>query len=336
MSVESVKKKHVLIATHNGTFHCDDALAVFLIKLLPENKYAKVVRTRDKQLLDQCDFVLDVGAVYDHETRRYDHHQPSFNHTMNSIIVAKPFCIKLSSAGLVYTHYGHRIISTLSGLDENSPEVDAVFDKVYEKFVQEIDAIDNGIAMCSETPVYEIHTNISTRVKHFLPSWREESNDQILFERFEKAMQMVGNEFVDRVSFYINDWLPAKKVVEKAIMSRFEVDESGTIIDLTSAGGGVPWKEHLFCIEKEVGIENAIKFVIFEDKDWRVMSVPISSYSFQLRNALHEEWRGLRDEELSNKSGIDGCVFVHINGFIGGNRTRSGALQMAKSSLKSV
>lgn len=41
----------------------------------------------------------------------------------------------------------------------------------------------------------------------------------------------------------------------------------------------------------------------------------------------------MRDEELSKKSGIDGCVFVHASGFIGGNATREGAIQMAVKSL---
>ena len=29
-------------------------------------------------------------------------------------------------------------------------------------------------------------------------------------------------------------------------------------------------------------------------------------------------WRGVRDEALSQLSGIDGCIFVHMSGFIGG------------------
>lgn len=49
---------------------------------------------------------------------------------------------------------------------------------------------------------------------------------------------------------------------------------------------------------------------------------------------LPEPWRGLRDEALSRLSGIPGCVFVHATGFIGGNRTRDGALEMARRTLE--
>jgi uncharacterized UPF0160 family protein len=48
---------------------------------------------------------------------------------------------------------------------------------------------------------------------------------------------------------------------------------------------------------------------------------------------LKKEWCGLRDDELSQISGIPGCVFVHANGFIGGNKSKEGALRMAQETL---
>ena len=62
--------------------------------------------------------------------------------------------------------------------------------------------------------------------------------------------------------------------------------------------------------------------------------MPVSSDSFENRKALPAEWRGLRDDELSKVSGIDGCVFVHASGFIGGNKSYEGALQMAQKALE--
>eukprot|EP00045_Choanoeca_perplexa_P009501 m.91956 g.91956 ORF g.91956 m.91956 type:complete len:65 (+) comp14925_c0_seq3:988-1182(+) len=52
------------------------------------------------------------------------------------------------------------------------------------------------------------------------------------------------------------------------------------------------------------------------------MCVPISPGSFTSRKPLPEAWRGVRDQELSDKTGIPGCIFVHASGFIGGNETR--------------
>ena len=54
---------------------------------------------------------------------------------------------------------------------------------------------------------------------------------------------------------------------------------------------------------------------------------------FTYRLALHEPWRGIRDEDLIKLTDIPGCIFVHTSGFIGGNATYDGALQMAQKSL---
>merc|ERR1712107_617101 len=66
---------------------------------------------------------------------------------------------------------------------------------------------------------------------------------------------------------------------------------------------------------------------------WRVQAVPVNPESFESRRALPEAWRGIRDEQLSELSGIPQCVFVHQSGFIGGNHTREGALRMAMQAL---
>ena len=55
--------------------------------------------------------------------------------------------------------------------------------------------------------------------------------------------------------------------------------------------------------------------------------------SFESRKALPAEWRGFRDDQLSEVSGIPGCVFVHASGFIGGSQTYEGAVAMAKKAL---
>lgn len=60
----------------------------------------------------------------------------------------------------------------------------------------------------------------------------------------------------------------------------------------------------------------------------------VSPAKFESRMPLPSPWRGLRDDELSKESGIPGCVFVHMSGFIGGNQTYEGALAMARAALK--
>lgn len=63
------------IGTHSGTFHMDEVLgSVLLTKYTKEFKDAKITRTRDLKVLDTLDLILDVGAVYDAEKLRFDHH----------------------------------------------------------------------------------------------------------------------------------------------------------------------------------------------------------------------------------------------------------------------
>lgn len=325
-----------LIVTHDGIFHADDVLACFMLKLLPELKDAVIIRTRDENIINDGDIVVDVGAVYDHSKHRYDHHQRTFNETMDSLSGGKySFTIKLSSAGLVYFHFGQRIISAvLETTDEALIRI--AFVKVYERFIREVDAIDNGISMCDK-PRFDIHTSVSARIKHFLPQWNEPSTPDILMSKFKEAMQMMGGEFLREVSFYGNVWWPLRQNVLTAVDKRFDVDPSGMIIDLGS-DGSYPWKEHLFMIEEDMGLTGHFKFVLFQDTNgkYRVQSVPIESHSFELRVGLHPDWRGLRDSVLDLKVGIEGCIFVHASGFIGGHKTREGALRMALLSLDAV
>lgn len=145
-------------------------------------------------------------------------------------------------------------------------------------------------------------------------------------------MALVGAEFTDSLNYLVKDWLPARSVVEKALETRFEVDASGEVIELDSA---CPWKTHLFDLEAESEGKINIKYAIFTDTSgkWRIMCVPTAPTAFTCRLTLPEKWRGVRDQALSDLTGIPGCIFVHAGGFIGGNDTRDGVLAMARASL---
>lgn len=321
------------IGTHNGNFHCDDALACYMLRKLPEYKDAKIVRTRNQEELDKCDVVVDVGGVFDPSKHRYDHHQKTFDSTMNSLSDGKlPWVTKLSSAGLVYYHFGHRIISIIAECPVESDVTKILYHKIYANFIEEVDAIDNGISTSDGPMRYNISTNVSSRVSYLNPSWNTPKENQNFDELFKEAMKLVGSEFTSRILATKNIWLPARDIVKEAIEGRNKVHESGAILHMETP---CPWKAHLLELEKELEVKPQIKFVLFTDqnKKYRVQCVPAESQSFRSRLSLPKEWCGLRDKELSQLSGIDGCIFVHANGFIGGNETYDGALAMAEKTL---
>ena len=122
--------------------------------------------------------------------------------------------------------------------------------------------------------------------------------------------------------------------VEAALTARTDTHASGEVICLPNSG--CPWKTHLYELERAHGIAGAVKFVLYEDTAamWRVQAVTVEGTDFTNRVGLLEAWRGLRDAALAEASGIAGAKFVHATGFIGGNATFDGALQMALKTLE--
>jgi uncharacterized UPF0160 family protein len=107
----------------------------------------------------------------------------------------------LSSAGLVYKHYGREIVSnrlqtTAEKTDEST--IDVVYLKLYKDFVEAIDGIDNGIERYAsdEPPRYALNTDLGHRVSFLNASWLETLNDEQIDERFEKAVLLTGVCFV--------------------------------------------------------------------------------------------------------------------------------------------
>ena len=120
--------------------------------------------------------------------------------------------------------------------------------------------------------------------------------------------------------------------MEAALDGAKDVHPSGEIIKLPCY---CPWKEHLFELEEEKGTNPLPKYALFEDSSgaWRIQAIPLTPNSFENRKPLPAAWRGVRDAALDEVSGIEGCVFVHAAGFIGGNKTYEGALAMATKAL---
>ncbi|XP_026425829.1 UPF0160 protein-like [Papaver somniferum] len=320
------------VGTHNGSFHCDEALGCFMIRLTDKFFDAEVVRSRDPQVLDTLDAVLDVGGVYDPSTDRYDHHQKGFQE-----VFGHGFTTKLSSAGLVYKHFGMEIIAKELQVDQGHPDVHRLFLAIYKSFMEAIDAIDNGINRYDTDlpPRYVNNTGLSARVGRLNLDWVDpDQSAERENEAFHRAMALAGSEFLENVRFHAKSWLPARSIVLECLAARHEVDPSGEIMTLKNF---CPWKLHLHELEEEMKNDPLVKYVLYQDErsqSWRIQAVGVSPDKFESRKALPAQWRGLRDEELSKEAGIPDCVFVHMSGFIGGNKTYEGALAMARAALK--
>ena len=363
-----------VIGTHSGTFQADEALGVWLLRQTPAYRRSSVVRTRDPATLDaECDIVIDVGGVYDHETLRYDHHQRGYDERFapkrrvgegGKVEELEERCTKLSASGLIYRHYGREVIC------EYYPQLNAellewVYTKMYDSFMEAIDAIDTGVEPIPSSGdgnaiqlLYRDNTGLSSRVSRLNPRWNEvadaddddDDHDDATTTnastpidpdaRFEMASEMCGQDFLSMLTKIVESDLPARTIVDAAVRARTTIDPSGEIIRLPS--GGLPWKNEVYELEREHSLSSStstmtpIKFVLYADQSnmWRIQCVSVEGKAFENRLSLPEEWRGLRDEELSAVAKIEGCTFVHASGFIGGNVSYDGVLEMARKALK--
>eukprot|EP00913_Durusdinium_trenchii_P034642 g32408.t1 len=271
-------------------------------KVKPELKTVDLVESDDEVALVECSIVakkeativVDVGGTYEPEKQRFDHHQKTFTETYSEAYSG----IKLSSAGLVFKHFGAQVVQALCGpLEEKSQA--AILAKTYDSLIRELDALDNGVQVADE-PRYRFVTHLGARVGRLNPSWQE--------------TRQVGKG----------------RPVWRQIMKLKQF---------------CPWQDHLFDLEEEEQAHRSplVKYVIFQEQrdsrgSWRVQAAPKVRGSFELRQKLPSAWCGVRDDELSKIAEIPGCIFVHANGFIGGNallgrKTEEGALAMATKAL---
>ncbi|KAK7749170.1 hypothetical protein SLS62_008351 [Diatrype stigma] len=367
LKTDAPSSSPITIGTHNGHFHADEALAVYLLRQLPAYAGAELVRTRDPARLAACHTVVDVGGEYDAARHRYDHHQRGFDTKFPGRTATR-----LSSAGLVWLHFGRDIIAQhlqrLRGGEDSKPseenknsssdaDVDVLHPKLYETFVEALDANDNGVSAYDHAALAAagIEKRFSTGaftlgalVGRLNPKWNDvlpsdpAAAQAAEDERFVAASARIGEEFVRDLDYYARSWLPARAIVRAAYDARRRHDPRGRVLVLE--GQAVPWKDHLYALEEQdpeaAGKDDAeadkVLYVLYPEKPtpdakWRVQAVPVVTDGFQSRKALPEPWRGARDAQLDEVSGVSvpGAVFVHASGFIGGHQTFEGAMEMA-------
>lgn len=286
------------IATHNGVFHADDLLAVAL--LLRQHPDAEVVRTRDPEVIEAADYVVDVGGKYDAATSRFDHHQRGGAGTRENGV---PY----SSFGLVWRHYG-----------AEHPDVHRLVD---ESLAQPIDAADSGFDIYKET-LDGVHPHTSSHLLASLnPGWNEENEESDFDGAFMRALR-VASVILGREIARAKGLVEAEEVVRKAISDA----EDPRVVVLSRFA---PWQNTVVTEAPEA------LFVIFQAPtgDYRIQCVPDAVDSFGKRKALPEAWAGLRGDELAEATGVSDAVFCHNGRFIAGAKSLEGVTEMARQAV---
>lgn len=148
---------------------------------------------------------------------------------------------------------------------------------------------------------------------------------------FKQAMALILGEFQDIVRTCYKSWLPSRNSLKKDFATMLTQDFSHNLLILSKSYN---WKGYLYEYERKKKMFGQVKFVLYPaGGGWNIQAVPVNEFSFQNRVGLYEPWRGLEGKTLCQVSGIDGCRFVHADGFLGSNSTFDGAVQMALRSM---
>jgi MYG1 exonuclease len=103
-----------------------------------------------------------------------------------------------------------------------------------EKFIEAIDANDNGISAWPShvQPAFEPTMSITGLVASLNPAWNFPASDSEVDRRFEDASKLMGEAFLNKLDFYGNSWLPARDIVQVGLNTRHTLDPQGQILHL--------------------------------------------------------------------------------------------------------
>lgn len=289
-------KNKKLIVTHNGKFHADDVFAVAVMGMVFSNYVLK--RTRDENVIARGDIVIDVGGVYNSKKDLFDHHQTGgAGKRSNSI----PY----SSLGLVWKKYGIKVCGSKK-----------IADYLDKKFIQQIDAIDNGVDILKSklnTSVY----GISEVIDAFVPAWDEEETfDKSFIEVVSVAKKILQREIKKANS---------KFKAEKFVIDRYKKSKNKKIIILDRY---YPWQDLVANIPE-------VMFVIYKKGSlWYTSAVRKDPTKFANRKSFPQKWGGKMNDNFAKISGVKDGVFCHKGLFLAGSKTKSAAEELAKKALE--
>ena len=300
-----------LLVTHSGKFHCDEVFAYVVLRLAlglgEAGSDHALVRTRDAAVIATADVVWDVGSVHDPASGRFDHHQRGAPTREDGT----PF----SAAGLVWQVHGEAAIRALLP-PEQRPLAGEIAGEIDRFVVRRIDENDNGVAASRDDTL-----SLLSLVGDCNLGWDAAQSDVATDAAFAVAVSLVDGVLRRRAAS-----LRARLAAEAGIVAAHRASADPRILELDR---GMPWKGAVFA--HALPVVYAVYPV--SNGNWMVDCMPPEPGSFAQRLPLPAAWAGLQEAVLVEASGVTDAVFVHVRRFVGGARTRGGALEMARRAL---
>jgi len=312
----------MVIVTHSGKFHADDAWAAAVLDILYPG--SEIVRTRNPAIIEKADFAVDVGGIWDPASGRFDHHQKGFDGARLSGVV-------YASAGLVWREYGARCVRVLAekhtGQKLSEDSAREIASAIDADIVQYLDMSDTGAARNAPGSY-----GLSAVISGFNPNWLDEQRmgygeptEAYRLGQFRRAMALLADIMVNAVKYRVGATLAVQQVRESAVL------EDGQVLFLKNSA--LPWTS---VVRKEMP---KVLFVISHnigEQRYMLHTVPVSPESFEARADLPAAWAGLRDAELAAVTGVPDAGFCHNGRFIAAVKSYEGAREMARQALAAV
>lgn len=262
--------------THDGSFHADEVTACALLQLFGCVEATKIVRSRDEKELARCEYVCDVGGVYDPAQKRFDHHQITYQGL-------------LSSAGMVLLH-----------LKEEGVIDPSEYQFLNQTLILGVDAQDNGR---EASPLGVL--SFSALVAHLNPV-RYNASSQEMDRAFDKAVAFVLGylqQLRERFMYAQSCKETVRHAMESACDCCLLFSES------------LPWQELFFELGGAHHPALFVIMPSGSHWKLRCIP-PSLSEKMRVRHPLPIEWAGLSGEQLHRVSGIKGAIFCHKGRFI--------------------
>lgn len=194
------------LGTHDGSFHADEVTACSLLLLFNQIDRDRVHRTRDEKILNRCEYVCDVGGIYDPSKKRFDHHQAHYQGPLSS---AGMILLYLKEEGILEPH---------------------LYEYLNKSLIMGVDAHDNGVAKMDPGT-----TSFSQVISNFMPIAYEASAIEIDAAFFQAVDFCLGHlqRMRERYLYTMN----CRSIVKKAM------SEGGSVLRFDTS---VPWLENFF------------------------------------------------------------------------------------------
>lgn len=266
--------------THSGTMHTDDIFSTaFLDLYLGDIKVART--TQIPTDLEKSVIVYDVGRG------KFDHHQENSKKRENGIT----YC----AFGLLWQEFGRELLKK-----KNIENIEEVFTLIDKELVEAIDADDNGVFPKIEAP-YKVKT-LSEVFKLFNPGYKSNQNETYQFEKAVSFAKEIIEEMIINAT--------GKSIAKKQVLNKIKEKQNHTLF----LDEYMPYEQVL--LQEEDASD--IFFVVYPSNrgGYCVKTIPISSENHNKRLDFPEEWAGLENKELEEKSGIKGLIFCHLTRFL--------------------